>query len=465
MSDRSTFPDPMEIWNFLELHVRGQEHAKREISVAVYNHYLNHHLFRDSRPLGQHLLLAGPEGVGKTFLVQKTAEFLGVPWIQVDASSLVQPALSGQALQGITDALLHRAGGDLNLAQHGIVLIDRLDHCLRTSSSPGDPGLAVQEALVTLMDGVVLRHKEEPQSQLDTAGLLFICCGAFPWIQTAVEERLDEGSRIGFQIDEEPSDSTHIRDLIRKEDLVTLGLSDELASRFNKVSLLNQLTTSDFVHLLKEMDNGVLSQKKTFWKAHGIELSFSESALEAIAEQAQGLGDGARSLNGLIEKVLDPIDHRITELSKSGVRGIEFDREHIEQGGQPKLLTPDQGESDSPLEKLLQSVWAGFQIQEQKQIDSVIPIESSIMSMPLANVGASLDQLELSMGRLSLTAAQDKTWRSIRRQFGGEGQRVLLQLLARAQQASVSLAFLCEAIEQCEGDLLSSLKQIEGSQR
>ena len=94
MSDRSAFPDPMEIWNHLELHVRGQEHAKREISVAVYNHYLNHHLFKDSRPQGQHLLLAGPEGVGKTFLVQKTAEFLGVPWVQVDASSLVQPAMA-----------------------------------------------------------------------------------------------------------------------------------------------------------------------------------------------------------------------------------------------------------------------------------------------------------------------------------------------------------------------------------
>ena len=253
--------------------------------------------------------------------------------------------------------------------------------------------------------------------------------------------------------------------MIRKEDLVTLGLSDELASRFNKVSLLNQLTTSDFVHLLKEMDNGVLSQKKTFWKAHGIELSFSESALEAIAEKAQELGDGARSLNGLIEKVLDPIDHRITEFSKNGVRKIEFDREHIETGSLPILHKVDQGEDNSPLEQLLQSVWADFQIQEQKQPESVIPIESSIMAMPLANVSAALDQLELSMGRLSLTAAQDKTWRSIRRQHGGEGLRVLLQLLARAQQAAVSLSFLCEAIQQCEGDLLSSLKKIEGSQR
>ena len=462
MSDRSAFPDPMEIWNHLELHVRGQEHAKREISVAVYNHYLNHHLFKDSRPQGQHLLLAGPEGVGKTFLVQKTAEFLGVPWVQVDASSLVQPAMAGQALQGITDALLHRAGGDLNLAQHGIVLIDRLDHCLRTSSSPGDPGLAVQEALMTLMDGVILQNKEEPQNRLDTSRLLFICCGAFPWIQAAVEERLEEGSRIGFQIDEESESTTHIRDLIQKSDLVTLGLSDELASRFNKVSLLNPLGTSDFVHLLKEMQNGILSQKITFWKAHGIDLKFTEAALEAIAEQAQAMGDGARALNGLIEKILDPIDHRIAELARKGVQEIEYDRSHIENGSLPQIT---QSDSTSSLEPLLQSVWAGFQAEEAQQPDSVIPIEPSIMAMPIANAGAALEQLELSMGRLALTAEQDKTWRAIRRKYVGEGQRVLLQLLARAQQAGVSLSFLCEAIQQSEGDLLLALKKIEGSQR
>ena len=462
MSDRSAFPDPMEIWNHLELHVRGQEHAKREISVAVYNHYLNQHLFRDSKPLGQHLLLAGPEGVGKTFLVQKTAEFLGVPWVQVDASSLVQPALAGQALQGITDALLHRSGGDLNLAQHGIVLIDRLDHCLRTSPSPGDPGLAVQEALMTLMDGVILQNKEEPQTRLDTSRLLFICCGAFPWIQAAVEERLEEGSKIGFQIGEEPESTTHIRDLIQKSDLVTLGLSEELASRFNKVSLLNPLDTADFVHLLKEMQDGVLSQKIAFWKAHGIELNFTEDALNAIAEKAQEMGDGARSLNALVEKILAPVDHRIAELARQGIRGIEFDRSHIESGSIPHL-TP--GQANASLDQLLQSVWSDFQPTETQAPDSIIPIEPSIMAMPLANVGAALEQLELSMGRLALTAEQDKTWRAIRRKHVGEGQRVLLQLLARAQQAGVSLSYLCEAIQQSEGDLLAALKKIEGSQR
>ena len=265
-----------------------------------------------------------------------------MPWVQVDASSLVQPAMAGQALQGSANALLHRAGGDLNLAQHGIVLIDRLDHCLRTSPSPGDPGLAVQEALMTLMDGVILQNKEEPQNRLDTSRLLFICCGAFPWIQAAVEERLEEGSRIGFQIDEEPESTTHIRDLIQKSDLVTLGLSDELASRFNKVSLLNPLGTSDFVHLLK-MQNGVLSQKITFWKAHGIDLKFTEAALEAIAEQAQAMGDGARALNGLIEKILDPIDHQIAELARKGVRKSNMTDPTSRMGAfrkSPKVIPP-----------------------------------------------------------------------------------------------------------------------------
>ena len=461
MSERITFPDPMEIWNYLELHVRGHEHAKRELSVAVYNHFLNQHLFSDSRPLGQHLLLAGPEGVGKTFLVQKTAEFLGVPWIQVDASSLVQPALAGQALKGITDALLHRSGGDLDLAQLGIVLVDRLDECLRTTSSPGDPGMAVQEALVTLMDGVVLRHLEEPQSQLDTARLLIICCGAFPWIQEAVEERLEDGSRIGFKIGEEPQESVHIRDLIQKSDLVTLGLSDELASRFNKVSLLNPLTTDDFVQLLKEMEIGVLSEKRVLWKAHGIELEFSDSAVEIIAETAHELGEGARSLNALIEKLFDPIDHRIAELARSGVKRVAIDWQDIDSQASLHL---EKGSGESPVEELLQAVWAEFQSEVQGSQDSVIPIEPSIMAMPLSSVSTALEQLELSMGRLGLTSKQDKTWRKVRREHGGEGQRVLLQLLARAQQTGVTLSFLCDSIQQSEGDLLGALKEIENSQ-
>ena len=464
MTPRSTFPDPMEIWNHLEQHVRGQEHAKREIAVAVYNHYLNQHLFPEISPVGQHLLLAGPEGVGKTFLVRKTADFLGIPWIHVDASSLVQPALSGQALQGITDALLHKTGGDLKLAQHGIVLIDRLDHCLRSSSSPGDPGIAVQDAIVTLMDGVVLRHKEEPVRQLDTSRLLFICSGNFDWLQTVVTDRLDENSKIGFQIDEDPTESTHIRDLIQKSDLVALGLGEELASRFNKVSILNQLTTEDLVHLLKEMKDGALPQKIHFWATHGIELNFTEDALAAIAEKAQEAGDGARGLSGVLEKVLDPIDHLIVAIAKQGVHRVEFTKEHIETGSSPIRITKADAKKDQDVDLLLESVWSGFQSLPSKD-DNFIPVESAIQAMPLPNVIAALEQLELSMGRLSLTSDQDKTWRAIRREHAGEGHRVLLQLLARVQQANASLSYLCDSIQKSSGDLLAALKGLEDSQR
>ncbi len=465
-TDRSTFPDPLEIQANLDDHVRGQEHAKRYLSVAIYNHYISQHLPADSRKSPQHLLLLGPEGVGKTFLVQKAAEMLGVPWIHADASSLVQPAMTGEALQRITGALIQRAGGDFGRAQKGIVLIDQLDQCRRRVQGPGDPGMAVQDAILTLMDGIVMRHPEAPGQALDTARLLFICCGSFPEMKTVVVDRVDD-DRIGFQSDEEDADddgeqNITLNDLIQRQDLVTLGLGEELAARFGHISLLDALTEQDFVHILGRLENSIISEKKQFWAAHGIELTFNEEAMQSIAQLAIATGEGARGLHGIVERVLDPIDHRPVELARAGIVKIEIDRACVEEGSEPPMHEGNDASEDAKsgtenLEMMLGEVWAQLQPPAGQTINAPIPIDAAILAMPLASITGAIRQLEMSMGRLGLSTDQDRTWRSLTKKFSGEGLRVILQLLARAQQAGATLAALCEALEKSNGDMVQAL--------
>ncbi|MDE0961188.1 MAG: AAA family ATPase [Planctomycetota bacterium] len=467
-TDRTTFPDPLEIHAHLDQQVRGQDHAKRYLSVAIYNHFISQHLESISRNSPQHLLLLGPEGVGKTFLVQKAAEWLGVPWIHADASTLVQPAMAGEALQRITGALIQRAGGDFAQAQKGIVLIDQLDQCRRTMAGPGDPGMAVQDAILALMDGIVMRHPQSPGQSLDTAGLLFICCGSFPQLLEVIVDRIGDDERIGFQSDEDsdPDDDSQqisLNDLIARQDLVSLGLGEELAARFGHISLLDSLTEEDFVYILDQMENSIISEKKKFWAAHGIELNFNEEAMQSIASLAKASGEGARGLHGIIERILDPIDHRPVELARAGIRSIEIDRSCVEDGTEPPMKEGRGGEPQ--VDQMLEEVWSKLRPRIGEGEVIPIAIDAAILSIPLAGIAEAISQLEMSLGRLGLTTDQDRTWRSLIKKYPGEGQRVILQLLATTQQAGSSLATLCKQLEKNNGDLVETLGSIMNSKR
>ncbi|MBT5738995.1 MAG: AAA domain-containing protein [Planctomycetes bacterium] len=466
-TDRSTFPDPMEIHSHLDQQVRGQDHAKRYLSVAIYNHFISHHLEANFRNSPQHLLLLGPEGVGKTFLVQKVAEWLGVPWIHADASSLVQSAIAGEALQRITGALIQRAGGDFAQAQKGIVLIDQLDQCRRTMAGPGDPGMAVQDAILALMDGIVMRHPQAPGQSLDTAGLLFICCGSFPELREVIVDRIGDDERIGFQSEDEddPDDDTPqiiLNDLIARQDLVSLGLGEELAARFGHISLLDSLTEKDFVYILDQMETSIIGEKKKFWAAHGIELSFNEEAMQSIASLAMASEEGARGLHGIVERVLDPIDHRPVELARAGIRSIEIDRSCVEDGTEPPMKS---GKGDDLVDQMLAEVWSKLQPQSSESAVLPIAIDAAILSIPVAGLTEAIRQLEMALGRLGLTTEQDRTWRSLIKKYPGEGQRVILQLLATIQQAGSSLPALCGQLEKNNGDLVETIGSILNSKR
>jgi len=467
-TDRSTFPDPMEIHAHLDQQVRGQDHAKRYLAVAIYNHFISQHLEADSCNSPQHLLLLGPEGVGKTFLVQKAAEWLGVPWIHADASSLVQSAISGEALQRITGALIQRAGGDFAQAQKGIVLIDQLDQCRRTMPGPGDPGMAVQDAILALMDGIVMRHPQAPGQSLDTSGLLFICCGSFPELLEVIVNRIGDDERIGFQSDEDAdadgdTQQITINDLIARRDLVTLGLGEELAARFGHISLLDSLTEEDLVYILDQLENSIIGEKKRFWAAHGIELNFNEEAMQSIASLAMASGEGARGLHGIVERVLDPIDHRPVELARAGIRSIVIDRSCVEDGTEPPMKTGEDG--DHLVDQMLAEVWSKLQPQSGEGEVFPIAIDAAILAIPLAGMAEAIGQLEMSLGRLGLTTDQDRTWRSWIKKYPGEGQRVILQLLAIIQQAGSNLATLCDQLEKNNGDLVETIESIMNPKR
>jgi hypothetical protein len=382
--------------------------------------------------------------------------------------------MTGEALQRITGALIQRAGGDFGRAQKGIVLIDQLDQCRRSVPGPGDPGMAVQDAILTLMDGIVMRHPEAPGQALDTARLLFICCGSFPEMKTVVVDRVDD-DRIGFQSDEEDADddgeqNITLNDLIQRQDLVTLGLGEELAARFGHISLLDPLTEQDFVHILGRLENSIISEKKQFWAAHGIELTFNDEAMQSIAKMAIATEEGARGLHGIVERVLDPIDHRPVELARAGIVKIEIDRACVEEGSEPPMhkgndASEDAGSGPEALEMLLGEVWAQLQPQTGQTINAPIPIDAAILAMPLASIEGTIRQLEMSMGRLGLSTDQDRTWRSLIKKYPGEGQRVILQLLATIQQAGSSLPALCDQLEKNNGDLVETIGSILNSKR
>ena len=462
-SNRATFPDPLEIQAHLDEQIRGQNRAKRDLSVAIYNHYVNGHLSPDGTSTPQHLLLIGPSGVGKSFLVQKVAEMLGVPWIHSDAASLVQPVMSGEEVERILGALIQRAGGDFKNAQKGIILIDKLDSCRRTIVGPVDPGIAVQDSLLAMMDGLIMKHRDPSGGTLDTSGILFICCGAFPELPEVVLDRLGEDDRIGFQTeDDDDEDMTlALNDLLERRDLVTMGIGEELASRFGSISLLKELGEDDFIHIVDKMDNSIIAHKKRFWASHGIELNFEEGALRAIARKAKETGEGARGLHGIVEKVLDPIDHRPVELARSGIERIDIAESCVEEGTEP---TMHQGAGKSPSEKteqLLTEVWASLQHSTEITDAPPISIDPAILALPISSLAPAVAQMEMALGRLGLTTEQDRTWRELLKRYPKEGLQVILQLLARAQQSGSSLPVLCDLIKKNGGDLAATLDSLQ----
>lgn len=333
--------DPESIKEFLDLHIIGQDDAKTVLSVAISNHYKRiTHPPKDLEIQKGNVLVVGPTGSGKTLLAKTAAKFLKVPFVVADATSLTEAGYVGDDVESMISMLLNSAGGDKELAERGIVFVDEIDKISRKSEGSSITrdvsGEGVQQALLKLVEGTKCRvpnqggrkHPGSDMIEIDTKNILFIAGGAFVGLKEVIGKRMN-GTGIGFSATLKENKVEGDLAKVTPDDLTKFGMIPEFIGRFTTTVSIKELTKEQLVHILTDVKNNYISQYKYLLKLDGIELTFTQDALEEIAERCLQLKTGARGLHTEIERVLMPHMYRTRYYKENSIKLINIDKEKV----------------------------------------------------------------------------------------------------------------------------------------